>query len=247
MLQFEKHAEKYELVRRKITYPENLYNYLASLCACNNNALDIGCGNGVSTARLRGYFKNIKGIDIGSNLINFARTSFPAITFTVGYAEDISLEKKFDLITSATSFYWMDRQQIINKLPSLLNDSGVFCAYKYGFPLPYGKLHDYINFELATKWAPYRDLRLIEYDNTLEMLEQSNQFSHTGHLLISNTIELSPEEIAYFFLSTSYVTKYIEETGNSSYPQELIEECQKIDSSTLVKINFDIHAVYAKK
>lgn len=51
MLQFERHAEKYLNVRDKI-YPSCLYKKLATLCATHDAALDLACGNGVSTVGL---------------------------------------------------------------------------------------------------------------------------------------------------------------------------------------------------
>ena len=247
MLQFENNADKYEKVRSKITYPLELYETLSSLCQNKNSALDLGCGNGVSTIKLKPKFKYVKGVDIGENLIKYARNSFPDLDFEVSKAEDVITSQKFDLITSATSFYWMDRPLVVNKLRELLNNKGVFCAYKYDFPIPYGKLRDFINFELATKWATYRDPRLVNYDDTLEVLNDSGVFVKTGRLLVSNIIELSPDEVAYFFLSTSYVTKYIEESGKHDYPQWFLNECCKLDTSSTVKINFDIQAFYAIK
>lgn len=247
MFQFEKNAEKYEKVRKKITYPDELFEYLNSLCIGKDSALDIGCGNGVSTIKLRPYFKNVKGVDIGPNLINFAQSSFPDLEFEVINAEFIAATKQYDLITSATSFYWMNRPLIVNKLRNLLNDHGVFCAYKYDFPIPYGKLRDFINYELATKWASHRDPRLVNYDDTLEILDHSDIFSKTGRFLISNIIDLTPEEVGHFFLSTSYVTAYMERSGDTKYSQWFLDECCKIEESNSVKVNFDIHAFYAVK
>lgn len=248
MLQFEKNAAKYEKIRNKITYPTELYTYLASLCQATNSALDIGCGNGVSTIRLQPYFTKIKGIDLGHDLINFARQSYPELEFAVMKAEEIPINQTYDLITSATSFYWMDRPLIIDKLSSLLNPQGVFCAYKYDFPIPYGTLRDFIYYELATKWSKYRDQRLVDYDDTLELLNNSNIFSKTGRFIISNIIELTTEEIAYFFLSTSYVTAYIEQSGDVNYPKWFLNECSNLNGNdNYLKVNFDIHAFYAIK
>lgn len=40
MLQFEKHAAADENVRKKITYPEEGYYKLVSMCECHEYALD---------------------------------------------------------------------------------------------------------------------------------------------------------------------------------------------------------------
>ncbi len=239
MIQFNKNAHQYD-IRKKISYPENIYKRLSSLCVKHDNALDIACGNGVSTYRLSKYFKNVEGIDLGTNLIDIAKTMYPYINFSVSTAEDyIHSVIKYDLITCATAFYWMDRKIVLNNIRQNLNKDGVFCAYKYDFPVIYGPLRDIINFELATKWQKYRDSRLIDYDDTLKVLNESNIFNHVQEFIEPNVIELSSEDIAHFFLSTSYVTKYIEQSGDNNYSDYLIKKCMQ--TKLPVKVRFDIH------
>lgn len=243
---FNSNALAYQKVRAKITYPEKLYQYLNGLCKLHKSALDIGCGNGVSSIGLSKYFNKVSGIDLGENLIQLAQQNYPQIDFKVVDADDFTSQIKFDLITSATSFYWMNRIKIIRKLPTLLSNDGIFCAYKYDFPFIYGKLRDFINFELATKWQKYRDKRLIEYDDTYELLLSSNLFANVDEFIIPNVINLSPREIAEFFLSTSYVANYIQETKSYDYPQYLIEQIENLAVNASIKVRFDIYGTYAK-
>ena len=50
-------ATDYQKIRAKITYLGNLYHFLAQLVSTHNRALDIGCGNGVSTSYVATYIK----------------------------------------------------------------------------------------------------------------------------------------------------------------------------------------------
>lgn len=244
---FNRNAKAYQAVRSKITYPRKLYAYLNTLCTSHNLALDIGCGNGVSSCGLMDYFQQVAGIDIGDKLIAFAKENYPHINFAVSSAEELQTTSKFDLITSATSFYWMDRSSIIGNLPNLLNDSGIFCVYKYDFPVIYGELRDFINFELATKWQPYRDKRLIEYDDTFGLLSDSQLFSEVEEFIIPNILELTPLEIGQFFLSTSYVANFINETQANNYAEDFLERISSLAPDLeQVKVRFDIFGVYAK-
>ena len=142
---FDEIAADYQKIREKITYPVKLYEFLAGLTDKHNSALDIGCGNGVSSVMLTKHFRQVTGIDLGETLITHAKENYPEIEFMVCKAEDAEFWQKFDLITSATSFYWMDRERVIAKLPSLLVTGGVFCCYKYDFPMIYGGLRDIVN------------------------------------------------------------------------------------------------------
>ncbi|EDW1853842.1 hypothetical protein NUC16_004417 [Salmonella enterica] len=53
MRQFRKNARAYDAVRGKITSPEALYFSLAERAPAHDAPLDIGCGIGVSTGRLK--------------------------------------------------------------------------------------------------------------------------------------------------------------------------------------------------
>ncbi|PHM73532.1 class I SAM-dependent methyltransferase [Xenorhabdus kozodoii] len=245
MKQFNKNAKAYEVVRDKITYPEKLYRSLAARTATKETALDIGCGNGVSTIHLKKYFAHVEGVDLGDALIERARHNYPDITFSISPAETFSVSRPCDLITSATSFYWMDRKAVLMNLKSWLKPGGLFCAYKYDFPLVYGPLRDYIEKELVTRWAKYRDPRLTQYDDTLELMCECPHLSDPQREVFANIIFLSSEEIALFFLSTSYVTHYIEQEGGKLYANEFMRKVTEIGGHEPVAVNFDIHAFIA--
>ncbi|MEN3031637.1 class I SAM-dependent methyltransferase [Chromobacterium amazonense] len=247
MKQFDLHAEAYNIVRGKIAYPEKLFQTLSAACSGHEAALDIGCGNGVSTIRLADYFSHVEGVDLGENLIEKAKANYPALRFSASPAEQFQAERRYDLITSATSFYWMDRQAVLGKMGQWLKDGGVFCAYKYDFPVVYGPLRNFIERELVTKWAKHRDDRLVNYDNTLELIQASGVFSSAERHVVSNIIELSPREVALFFLSTSYVTRYMDQEGGAGYVDTFIRAVEEIDRGDAVKVNFDIHAFIGRR
>lgn len=124
MKQFDKHADAYNVVRGKIAYPDSLYRNLAERAPAREAALDIGCGNGVSTVRLQPWFRYVEGSDLGEALIAKARENYPEIRFSVSPAETFAPQRRFDLVTSATSFYWMDRKQVLTRMADWLTPAG---------------------------------------------------------------------------------------------------------------------------
>ena len=245
MKQFDKHADAYNVVRGKIAYPDSLYRNLAERAPAREAALDIGCGNGVSTVRLQPWFRYVEGSDLGEALIAKARENYPEIRFSVSPAETFAPQRRFDLVTSATSFYWMDRKQVLTRMADWLTPGGLFCAYKYDFPIAYGPLRDFIEHELVNKWAKHRDPRLTRYDDTLEIMGSCPHLRDCRREVFANIIFLSPEEVALFFLSTSYVTRYIEQEGGEDYADRFIAAVREIESAPQVAVNFDIHAFTA--
>ena len=76
------------------------------------NILDIGCGTGNYTQILHRKFPNadILGIDISREMLEIASSKIKRekIKFIRADAEKLTLNKKFDLITSNASFQWLD-------------------------------------------------------------------------------------------------------------------------------------------
>jgi ubiquinone/menaquinone biosynthesis C-methylase UbiE len=242
MRQFDQHADAYDAVRGRIAYPDRLFTLLKERCFRHDAALDLGCGNGVSTVRLAEHFDHVEGVDLGGNLIARAQQNYPTLKFTVAAAEEFTSDRRFDLVTCATSFYWMDRDVVLRNLEGLLAERSVFCAYKYDFPIANGPLQELIERELVTRWDKHRDQRLTSYDDSLERIQRAGYFTRVERQLIPNTIELTPRQVALFFLSTSYVTRYMDQEGGEGYVQTLLDAAERADSSAVVKMNFDIQS-----
>jgi 2-polyprenyl-3-methyl-5-hydroxy-6-metoxy-1,4-benzoquinol methylase len=97
------------------------------------SVLDICCGNGYFTSRIRPYCAHIIGIDFSTNLITEARKNFPDIEFFEVDIVQHSLpefltQKKFDRITLCFSFQYFESiesgKQVIQHLISLLKPDG---------------------------------------------------------------------------------------------------------------------------
>ncbi len=82
-------------------YYENVEGFLSFLIPENRSVLEIGCGTGDLLVRLnplRG-----RGIDFSTEMIKIAKekypkSDFPNITFSVGDAEDININEKFEYV-----------------------------------------------------------------------------------------------------------------------------------------------------
>lgn len=246
MSQFDRHAAAYDAVRTRVVYPEALFDHLRHNARAHGRALDLGCGTGTSTSHLVGSFRAVDGIDLGARLVERARANVPGATFFVSTAEAFEPAAPYDLVTCATAFYWMDRDAVLAKLPAWLGPGGIFCAYRYEFPIVYGPLRDVVERELALRWSRYRDPRLVDYDDTLERMQARPALVEARRLVFPNVLAFTPREVGSFFLSTSYVTRFIEEEGGASYAEELMARIEAADPSPAVRVNFDVHAFFAR-
>ncbi len=88
--------------------------------------LDLGCGNGALTERLKEAGLEVTGMDASENMLQIARSRHPGLTFIRGDATGFSLDHPVDIIFSNAVFHWIDAP----KQPDLL--ACVFAALKPG-------------------------------------------------------------------------------------------------------------------
>lgn len=107
--------------------------------------LDIGCGTGNYTKLLMDKFMDarIKAIDISCNMIEVARNKLKSkeIEFIIADAETVTLDEKFDLISSNASFQWFNNlEKVLVKYKKLLRRNGVILFSIFG-PRTYYELN----------------------------------------------------------------------------------------------------------
>lgn len=106
--------------------------------------LEIGCGTGNYTILLRDRFKNagLKAVDISKEMIEIAAKKLKneGVKFIVADAEKISLNEKFDLITSNACFQWFeDLERALALYKNLLKKGGRIAFSIFG-PLTFWEL-----------------------------------------------------------------------------------------------------------
>lgn len=72
--------------------------------------VDLGCGNGVLTARLKAAGIDVIGIDDSPEQIRAAEKNYPAIKFIRENAVDFVLKEPVDVIFSNAVFHWIDKK-----------------------------------------------------------------------------------------------------------------------------------------
>lgn len=93
--------------------------------------VDLGCGSGDFTARLRPFGFELHGVDISPNSIRLARERFPEISFHVGDIEDTQLEAgSFDVVVfSGVLHHFPELERVVAECWRLLAPGGVALAY----------------------------------------------------------------------------------------------------------------------
>ena len=96
-----------------------------------NQALDVGCGTGLSTIALKELAENVVGIDGSAEMIAVANTySDEQITYRHAPAEELPFdEESFDLITVCGAINWIDRARFFPEAKRVLKEQGWVILY----------------------------------------------------------------------------------------------------------------------
>jgi len=93
------------------------------------HVLDLGCGTGHLTERLRERGAVVTGIDASPEMIKQARENYPSIEFEVADGADFSFPEPFDAVFSNATLHWiLDVDGVIKSVYDSLKPNGRFVA-----------------------------------------------------------------------------------------------------------------------
>jgi ubiquinone/menaquinone biosynthesis C-methylase UbiE len=107
---FDTIASNYLQYRNRFSYyGKDIINYLNFFISETDSVLEIGCGCGETIHGLKATQKT--GIDFSPNMIDVAKSHYPDVEFYVMDAENITLDKKFDVIIFNNIIGYLDNIQ----------------------------------------------------------------------------------------------------------------------------------------
>ena len=130
---FSGHAAGYAQARP--TYPDALFDWLASQCAQRELAWDAGCGNGQAARALAAHFKRVIATDPSPEQIAQA-ARHPRIVYRAEPAEAPTLEpQSADLVTVAQAMHWFELERFFAAVRKALRPGGVIAVWTYGLSI----------------------------------------------------------------------------------------------------------------
>jgi SAM-dependent methyltransferase len=127
---FSKQSKEYAVSRP--TYPQPLFDFLASLVDRKELAWDCATGNGQAALALSKYFAKVIASDISEKQIENAKRK-SNVRYEVFPAEKTTLEDdSVDLITVAQALHWFNFDKFYKEAKRVLRRNGVIAAWAYG-------------------------------------------------------------------------------------------------------------------
>lgn len=91
--------------------------------------LDIGCGTGHLTNKIRNEGASVVGVDTSAQMIRAARHTYPGIRFVLADGVNLPFDESFDAVFSNATLHWISNQDaVIESIASVLKPDGRFVA-----------------------------------------------------------------------------------------------------------------------
>jgi SAM-dependent methyltransferase len=149
---------------------------LRSACLARqaDQALDVGCGAGLSTAALAPLARQVIGLEPIPTMLAHRRTVAPHARFVIGQAERLPFAAgSFDLVTAAGSLNYADLPSALAEIARVLTRDGTFLLYDFSVgrrSVSGDELASWFaSFEQRFPWPPgwqpfdVRELPLVAY------------------------------------------------------------------------------------
>lgn len=192
-------------------YPDELFQFLASLVPVHDLCWDCATGNGQAAVSLAMYFKKVIATDASEHQIKNVMPH-ERVEYSVGMADNSGIETgTVDLVTIASALHWMDFDKFYKEVNRVLKPGGVFAAWAY--------YHNYVDDAidliirnlskevLYAYWPPERKY-VTEHYNTVPF---PFKIIETPPFKITKRVNIN--FLLGYFYSWSSTQKYIKQTG----------------------------------
>lgn len=231
---FSSHASLYASFRP--TYPKALYDFIFSLLKANENAWDVGCGNGQVTRDLAPRFTSVCATDISKKQLENA-PAFPNVTYTLCPAHESHFaDNSFDLITVGQALHWFRIPEFFTEAKRVGKPDAVIAVWGYSLlKIDTGideLMTDFYTNKIGPYWDPERKLVDEQYQ-TIQF-----PFAEIKAPSLAFSFEWTLEEFAGYLTTWSSVQKYIKQ-HDSNPVDDLIDQIRPTWGS-LRKVSFPL-------
>jgi SAM-dependent methyltransferase len=117
--------------RYRPTYPDTLFDWLASLCERRNVAWDCATGSGQAAIALTRHFEAVHASDASAEQIAAAKPH-RRVRYSVAPAESTAFkDSSFDLVTVGQALHWFDVDAFFVEATRVIVPGGVLAAWCY--------------------------------------------------------------------------------------------------------------------
>lgn len=155
---FSGHAADY--AKHRPQYPDQLFDWLASLVPERRQAWDCATGNGQAACALATRFDGVTATDASQQQIDCA-IPHPHVTYRAAPAEASGIPAQtINLVTVAQAVHWFDHEKFYREVRRVAAPHGVLAVWCYGLfhisPAIDGLLREFYSDVVGPYWPPER-------------------------------------------------------------------------------------------
>ena len=164
---FQNIAPAYSNYRKRFNYYwKDIVNYFNYFIDDNDTVIEIGCGTGQTISKLKG--KDKTGIDFSPLMIVQAKKAYPEINFHLCDAEQISIDKKFDVIVLSNVIGYFDNvNDVFDEIKKLCHSKTRILISYYNFLWePFLKFAEFLGIKKKMprqSWLSIHDINNLLY------------------------------------------------------------------------------------
>jgi SAM-dependent methyltransferase len=146
---------------RRPRYPEDLFEYLSSVCSWHELAWDCAAGSGQATIPLTRHFRRVVATDASQAMLAQA-PSHPRVEYRATSAESSGRASgSADLVTVAQALHWLQPGEFYREADRVLAPGGVLAVWTYGVQIVESDtvnqlLQKFYTEVVGPYWAPER-------------------------------------------------------------------------------------------
>ncbi len=177
---FDKIAIGYSKYQKRYKYYYNdIAKYFNYYLSDDSSVLEIGCGTGSLLAKLKGSKK--VGVDFSEKMISEAKSLHPKIDFFVKDAENLNLDKKYDVVVlSGVIGYFDNITEVFESIKSVCHERTRILISYYNFLWePFLKFAEFLHIKKKSpqqSWLTKKDIENILYLSDFESYRTTNRF-----------------------------------------------------------------------
>jgi ubiquinone/menaquinone biosynthesis C-methylase UbiE len=212
-------AEQYALFRP--SYPDELFDWLASIAPQCKLAWDCGAGSGQATVALAARFEHVLGTDISAAQLASA-PSLDNVKYHATPAETSGLpDHSADLVTVAQAMHWFDLPVFYAEVQRVLKPQGVIAAWGYNrFLIGQPNLQRIIDNFYVDTIGPYWPAERVHVENEYRHLPFPFSRIHTPRFSLQKEWPL--EHLLGYLRSWSAVARF--QAANGTDPVDALKK-----------------------
>lgn len=235
---FSSQAKDY--AKHRPSYPEAMFDYLASLAPSKELAWDCGTGNGQAALALAKRFQRVIATDASASQIENA---FPheRIEYRVEPSEKTSISSNsVDLITVGVAIHWFDFDPFYNEVRRVGKLGAALAVWAYHLVSIETEIDHWLEHFYRETLAGFWPERIRYLDQRYETLPFPFEEIRPPEFQMETVWSL--ENLVGFLASWSAVRKLVEAQGEKAFTKQ-VEELEKLwgEASTKRNVRWPLH------